>query len=101
MNAKTFPKLSHYAIWLSNYPTSSISCERGFAFARNIDIPLRNRQSWDTFENELKLKLGKPLMMKLLEASCKRSANTFKLLDPFSSPNNNNNNNGDDDDKWL
>jgi len=51
----TWPNLCLVAKWYSNCPISSIAAERTFAIARVMSTSVCGAQSWETFEQELKL----------------------------------------------
>jgi hypothetical protein len=52
----SWPHISYFATWWSNWPTSSVAAERVFALARVVDHPQRGALSWKSFAIELFIK---------------------------------------------
>ena len=72
-NIDRFPNLYKVAMYWANYCTSSICAERAIGKARNVDVPNRGSMGWDTFTNELKLRVNRPFLESLCAEKLKEA----------------------------
>ena len=64
-----WPELAAIALYWTVFPTSSVCVERAFARLRAMDAPTRSCMTLPHTERELKLRVNKPIVVKVLEAT--------------------------------
>jgi len=62
----SWPHISYFATWWSDWPTSSVAAERVFALARVVDHPQRGALSWKSFAIELFIKSNRLVLDDML-----------------------------------
>ena len=64
-----WPELAAIALYWTAFPTSSVSVERAFARLRAMDAPTLSCLTLPHTERELKLRVNKPIVEMVLEAT--------------------------------
>ena len=66
-----WPQLAEVALWWTEFPTSSVSCERGFSVLRNMCSAVRGSMNHETIAQELSLRMNASLLAEIQSEAMK------------------------------